>query len=368
MANRSLDVPCRQVLIDFFDDEDEMFWHQRLLLVGSGSNDGRFVACTPDLELQVLSLTSHRVVPLLNDAAIPADYVPYAYLFDPLGPGDWDMISRQATSLAEVMGFASAVSESGFVWVVNDTAVEMFGAEVPLEALASAESCVQRDNVGLVRVDGKWLSMEKVDKLKLPEWKAAKAKFVGDSRTFAPVRINGRRFISEAESFSKWRMAKIDDSHFSGPSAVREFFQSLTSSGQTLIQHRLDFVKKSGVPERGHIAKELENLCETLRIALQVDQLDGSGCLFVEQLVRRILQIQYAVAKNPKMPDWEGVEAIMSPAINDIGGVATSTFADWVSTRQQTEAQRMKQGRLLREERETEKKRSAKNKPPKEAE
>ena len=43
---------------------------------------------------------------------------------------------------------------------------------------------------------------------------------------------------------------------------------------------------------------------------LEVDQLDVSSLVSAELLVRRVFQIELAVDRNPKSPDFEGLDAI----------------------------------------------------------
>eukprot|EP00974_Lingulodinium_polyedra_P029817 2872139-Lingulodinium_polyedra.AAC.1 len=68
---RSLDVRYRQVLVAYREDP-EVTWHHRLLLArASGS---WWVACTPDLELQLLDVSEAEIAPLQPGRAIPELY------------------------------------------------------------------------------------------------------------------------------------------------------------------------------------------------------------------------------------------------------------------------------------------------------
>ena len=78
------------------------------------------------------------------------------------------------------------------------------------------------------------------------------------------------------------------------------------------------------------------------------------GC---EMLVRRMIMIEMAVARNPKAPDWDGLDYIVSSRITDTGTAVAQNFNSWLPTVQRDDAQIMKQGRLLREERLAESKR-----------
>jgi hypothetical protein len=75
-----------------------------------------------------------------------------------------------------------------------------------------------------------------------------------------------------------------------------------------------------------------------------------------EHMVRRLIMIEMAVNRNPKAPDWEGLEALLAARVNDTGGVTMPKFMSWVGDQQKNEAQVLKQGRLIREERTADKK------------
>lgn len=56
MALTTLDVPERQVLIDFYGDADGFNWHHRLLLLPTPS-PGVWVAATPDWDVSRCDLS-----------------------------------------------------------------------------------------------------------------------------------------------------------------------------------------------------------------------------------------------------------------------------------------------------------------------
>ena len=70
-----------------------------------------------------------------------------------------------------------------------------------------------------------------------------------------------------------------------------------------------------------------------------------------------MVMTETAVPRNPKTPDWDGLDAMMSQKISSMGAADVSKFAGWVSKIQSEHAQVMKQGRLLRGENEQQRKR-----------
>ncbi len=66
----TLDLPERQVLIDYFNDPNGLVWHQRLLLQATASA-GVWVCATPDHDVERVDLNRHRVLALGRHCAFP---------------------------------------------------------------------------------------------------------------------------------------------------------------------------------------------------------------------------------------------------------------------------------------------------------
>ncbi len=82
-----------------------------------------------------------------------------------------------------------------------------------------------------------------------------------------------------------------------------------------------------------------------------------------EAVFRYIVQNENAASRNPKLPDWEGLDVVVSSKITSRGAVEVAGFTAWLSGVQRDQAQILKQGRLFREERAAENKhKSAKEK------
>jgi hypothetical protein len=99
-------------------------------------------------------------------------------------------------------------------------------------------------------------------------------------------------------------------------------------------------------------------MSEVLRYLVTVDQLDPTAVVSGELACRYLVMIEAACDRNPKQPDWEGLDAFVSSALNAKGAVEVPQFTSWVSGVQKDKAVVLKQGRLLREERAAEAKRS----------
>ena len=80
------------------------------------------------------------------------------------------------------------------------------------------------------------------------------------------------------------------------------------------------------------------------------DQYDMCNSAGVEQLIRQVVQYERAVNRNPKQPDFKGLDLIMSSVIDESGAVQVRRFEKWLAEAQKDEAIVLKGGRLWREE------------------
>jgi hypothetical protein len=144
-----------------------------------------------------------------------------------------------------------------------------------------------------------------------------------------------------------WAMWPID-----GPRTVRDFLERMRTAGFLgFLAYHSDWVRNSGVGERSAVCREHRLLLEMLRVMLDIDQLDVSSLASAELLVRRLFQIELAVERNPKTPDFEGLDALLETVAKSSGGVSLPSLSKWFSDHQQKEAFTLKQFRLAAEER-----------------
>jgi hypothetical protein len=121
------------------------------------------------------------------------------------------------------------------------------------------------------------------------------------------------------------------------------------SSGDLSIYHQ-QFVRQSGLSESQSVAHIHFVLCEVLRLAITVDQLDITNLQSFELLVRRVIQDEVAVSRNAKHPDYGGLEVVMSAPVSESGAAVTMVFQEWVMNRLKDQANVHKQTRLWSEE------------------
>ena len=127
MAVNALDVSFKQVLVDFFEDEN-FHWHGRLLLI-PGPSAGTWIWLTPDGSVQFANLADHRVIPLQRNAPLPEEYEGNMYFFDPLTAQELAAAEARARSLADVLGFTSVVIDGD--WLLSDVTHPPSGRSCP---------------------------------------------------------------------------------------------------------------------------------------------------------------------------------------------------------------------------------------------
>ena len=93
------------------------------------------------------------------------------------------------------------------------------------------------------------------------------------------------------------------------------------------------------------------------------DQYDLYNSASGEFLARWILMTQAAVRKNPRAPDFTGLDYYLAHGYDESGGALTSQFAKYIADEKRNEAMVLKQNRLWSEEQEADaKKRNQKDK------
>lgn len=152
--------------------------------------------------------------------------------------------------------------------------------------------------------------------------------------------------------------AEIREWENSGPRAVKEYLEAIVSAGETCNNYRSDFARLSGLAESTAHNHEHRVHLETLRRAIQVDQLHVAILPAMENVVRRLIQLDVAI-RSPRHPDFHGFEEVMGGPVTAARTARVAKFMKHVSTKQKARAQIWKQTRLYKEESEKENKRQS---------
>ena len=351
---RSLDISEPQVALEFADDP--VRYHHRLLLVPLGG--GRHIAVSPDWDLDTVDLNVQRVTNLNRNAPFPARIADQIYTFDPVSADEMERVRLEARGLARLLGAsvtALVASVESCRWIAADPGHASFGTEVSVELASDPSRFLARGSSGLVDLDGNegWVFCQNVAAEDEAEWRATKQTGPGrDERIEALEFVAGRRLPIPLHYIStKVRDIKRPvDFPMQGPAAFTELILGIEASGVGLGGFHNWWVTISGISPSSGVANEHKCIFEALRHGLFWDGLAGRTLALFEFLSRRVLMIHRAVKRNPKHPNFEGLEVMLSSALDESGGVVASQFDMYVSESQRVKANVMKQTRLMHEE------------------
>ena len=335
-------------------------YHEHILHVRLGGS--RWITSDADGNLDLDDLSELDVIPLVRDAAYPVAgrpfRVPPVYT-DP----EWRSLCARARQLAEVHGWVPPVAAapgtavSIDAWYYADTANASFGGEVSAAVLGEAARGHIEGRVGMFKADlgdgaGEvWRAAERVLKVDYPDWLAAKRSGAGcDKRLLRCDKRTDGRPVLMRDAVKLMDNAAVPAALFDGPPALAEVLRSVETSGLEFQGWGQQYLHSSGLSAKSGLAIEFMQAVYTLFYLVCHDLLDGRHLVAAEHVARRILQIQKAVRRNPKSPDFEGLEVYGRHMTDSSGSVFAPTFDKHVAETQRAAAITLKQDRLNREE------------------
>ena len=348
----SLDIPERQVLILFIGDA--IPWHHRILMVRiSGS---RWIVITPTFDIEVTDLAEvDDVRPVERNSAMPEACRP-VFSFEPIEMVELDQLRWRSRQYADVLGVVTpdALGPGGDAdWLYSDPAHEKFAQAVSVQVMA-AGGVVVRGSAGLVPdsmgVLDSYTAVERVTRDDKDRWIAEKRAGSGrDPRLNAGFDISGERLLL-VDAISSLKAVEKKNFAFKGPAAVKEVLESIRSSGMEPPSYVTHYLGHSGINPTGGLANEFKHLMTILWMMVCFDRLDVHNIAAAEYVARRVLMIQRAVKRNPRVPDFDGLECFLANTLDTQGGLVTLEFEKHMASIQSAEAQVLKQQRKAREE------------------
>ena len=371
MAGRTLDVPFRQCLVQYPNDQDGLIWHHRLLL--ARGPDMQWIWATPTLSVQRGDLSKTQVFPLRRAAPFPRDLAAETFAFDPLNGEELEALIAEAFELAEIYGFDTSGLKSeastGGIWRVCDSRSAHFGGELPAAAVLDPNVMIQRGTVGLVLVDGSWLHAVRVDgadaarepvmpggPVAITSWSQYKQLSLGgkerDPRLLGDDRDQrGARHLVFSLTFQRSDAVDLVGYPLRGPRVGPELMIALRDVGQDgFDHHHIVWASRSGAAERSAAVRDHRMWSTLLRIGVSFDLLDPANCACLEFAARRLAQIETAVKRNPKSPDYEGLDAMLEATIDSSGAALVPVFSGWFGDLRNSQAVVLKADRQFREE------------------
>lgn len=343
---KTLDIREPQVIIHFPADAGGFFWHHRILL--EKCSPGIWIGVSPDGDLERIDLSVTQHITLDRKADFPGPQAPFVYAFDPLTRGELEGYRRRAKTMNNLFNDAAIEEVVSYVWIIADPSHADFGRQVD-ESLID-EGVTLRD-AGIVEYEGDEIYVKRIAFSSKDQWITDKVQAKGDLRLLGEFRDGlGKRFLEFKSAVDKLRSSDMKDWDLRGPRACSEFLRAVRLGTGDLTSYHLNWAQHLGVSTFGAAFHEHRVLTDALRAFLSVDQLDVSNLLGVEILVRRIIQIETAVARNPTSPDYSGLDVVMEQSIGAGGEAQVGTFNEWVSSKLKERSQIQKQARLYREE------------------
>ncbi|CAK8989683.1 Uncharacterized protein SCF082_LOCUS1918 [Durusdinium trenchii] len=346
MDNRSLNIPDPQILLHYFHDAGGFYHHHRVLLFRV--SQGTWVLLSPDLELEVVDLTTRRHRIGGRHAPLPDDIADECYIFDELPKAELERQRRLAKTMGAILGDAESVDVESIGWYGADPSSKKFGEALPNDLVGDIVALGQH---GVVQWDDNFEFVREMGSSEVEKFREEKKDSLGDARLLGDHRdAQGKRHMTLQDALTLMSQEKFDDWSFSGPRATKEYLTSIRDGPGDLLSYHTGWVRASGVAPNSAISHEHKNLIETLRLGFSKDQLDLSNLCSFENICRRLVVLEIAASRNPSAPDFTGLDVVTEAPISQHGQAQVSTVTSWVTERLKERAQIQKQSRLFKEE------------------
>ena len=349
---RSLDIPDFQILLEEEAEADELEWTHIVLLHKLGN--GKWIGLDADHELTPVDLLARRYKVQNRASDFPDTIYDEIYRHEPISNTDLLSFRRQARTQAAILDDSIVVADGSNeqVWAV---------ATGPLKfRIISAEE-MEADGMdlcgqyrGVITLQGEETFVERTTRSELQAAVAAPASGSNGSSDHrvlnAVLDASGRRHLPLRDALPQFSETAISGWSQAGPRVVLEWLRSVVDGPGNLTMYDQTWRRDSKVGEISAPSISHHVLCEVVRLAVEVDQLDVTSLESFELLVRRVVQDETAVARNPRHPDYSGLSLMVSAPVTTGGQAITEVFTGWVTERLRHQATIMKQSRLWSEE------------------
>ena len=247
--DRTLNIADPQVLLHYPGDPAGYDFHHRVLLHKIGG--GRWVLLTPDLDLHVEDLSTHRHTVLGRHAPFPAAIANQCYIFDEITKAELERQRRLAKTMGSILDDAAHVTVDMLQWVVADVSSPKFGRPIPQEL---HDDIIALGQHGLVNWDGDTLYIRELEQSEISGFVEQNKESVGDLRTLGDHRdAQGHRHLGFQEALNLMRETKFDDWSFKGPRSVLEYLRSVLQGPGDLISYHNMWVRSSGIAQNSAV-------------------------------------------------------------------------------------------------------------------
>jgi hypothetical protein len=347
------DVTDRLILVNYEDDVRFPF-HVRILWVSLGGS--RWMVSTPTRDTFEEDFSGEYIIPLTRASQHPIGNRPI-FSFGDITPLQYSEMRNTAFAMAQVLGHVPAVIDipvGEASWVFADSSLASFGCVADAALISNPARCHLQDAVGIVEADEglgrQWKTVERVRLSDLLRWKQEKQTGSGRHPLLLPITVDPKNPPLFRETCLESAPSVPLLAAFRGPSARRELMQAIVASGGEPPAYAAAWLTASGVAPRSSVALEFVMQVHAFWMLATLDGIDLNNSATAEHLARRILQIQRAVRRAPRSPDFSGLEAYVEHVSMTSLGAPTPEFDRHVAEIQKVEAQIMKSQRLSQEE------------------
>lgn len=350
---RVLDIQEPQVCVNYPNDP-QFTWHHRVLLCRV--NAGRWLALTPDHEITVHDLNTLPNIVLDRGGEFPPGIRNSTYAFDPIDTSALTVFKRRAKLQAAILGEAEDLeAQRALIWVFSDPSDSLFGTVLDSDAMEDPSRGTAINDVGVALHEGLVRHVVRIARDDLDDWRKERRSGAQDQRTLGVhYDANGVRHLRFRDAVNMMKADAHDEWTFDGPIACPEFLTAIMQGAGNPVSYHAEWVRLSGVAEGSAVCHDHRHLMECLRLGACVDQLDIMNLALGENIVRRIIQIETAVERNPRHPDFTGLGVVEGGVTTDKGAARVPKFREHIAARQKEHAQILRHERLYKEEQEKE--------------
>jgi hypothetical protein len=336
-------------------EEDRFEYHCRILWVNLGG--GRWIVSSPSRDTFEEDFAGEAIVPLVRGGQYPLGGYRPIFGFGPITAAEYAQMRSDAYAIAEVFGHVPAVPlllADDCVWLFSDPSLDSFGTPVPIELTTNAARMRAEGSVGLVEVDTShgraWRSMDRILRDDLEAWRQEKRTGGGRDPRLLPLNISivEPPLYREAVLLSKPVLPL--PKQFRGPRSLPEWDQAVVSSGMEPPAYANAWIAASGVAPKSGVATEFLMGVTTLWLLKTIDGMDTTNSAAAEHTARRLLQLQRAVRRSPRSPDFSGLDWYVEHVTVSSVGASAPEFEKHVADMQRVEGQIMKSQRIQVEE------------------
>jgi hypothetical protein len=350
---RVLDIQEPQVCVNFPDDP-QFTWHHRILLCRVTA--GRWLTLTPDHEIIAHNLNVIPNIVLDRGGEFPPGIRNHTYAFDPIDAASLTVFKRRAKLQAAILGESEGLeAQQALVWVFSDPTDALFGTILDKDVMDDPGRGAAINDDGVALHEGLVRHVVRIARDDLDEWRKERRSGAHDQRTLGVhFDANGVRHLRFRDAVNMMKADTHDEWTFDGPIACPEFLAAVVQGAGNPVSYHSEWVRLSGVAEGSAVCHDHRHLMECLRLGACVDQLDLMNLALTENIVRRIIQIETAVERNPRHPDFTGLGVVEGGVTTDKGAARVPKFREHIAARQKERAQILRHERLYKEEQEKE--------------